>query len=310
MFKWLGALAVAVPALMVVVPARAQAQATDPAAAEVLFREGRAALEQRDFETACNRFRDSQRLDPAAGTGLNLADCEAKRGRIATAWALFREVEQSGSADFQAEAKKRADELLPRLPQLTLLLPEKDEKGQAIDRQGLVLVRDGSEVSADVLGVELPSDPGPHSFTLRLASREEAVTTVDLKEGKKLSLTLKVGAPKAASAGEIPGLAITGFVVGGVGVATLGAAIATGVAMLDRGSCFKTEGVSASCVRTEEDRDAGQSLESASSALFIAGGILTAGGLALVLAAPWPSAEDGVSVAIGFGRAQLAWRFE
>jgi hypothetical protein len=309
-FKWLGALAVVLTTVVIAVPV--QAQSTDPAAAEVLFREGRAAMEKRDFETACERFRDSQRLDPAAGTVLNLAVCEAQRGRIATAWALFREVEQSASADFQAEAKKRAAALLPRLPQLTLLLPETDEQGQPVKREGLALLRNGSEVGASVLGVELPNDPGPQTFTLRIAGREESITTVTMKEGEKLSLTLKLGAPKPEQAADsdVPGLAIAGFVVGGAGLASLGAAIATGVAMLDRGTCFKTEDVSPSCVRTEEDRDAGQSLETASSALFIAGGILTAGGLALVLAAPWSSGEEAVSVAIGFGHAQLSWRFE
>ena len=310
MLKWLCAFVLAVPSVVVGLPALAQA--TDPAAADVLFREGRTALERGAFDTACSRFRDSQKLDPAAGTVLNLADCEARRGRIATAWALFREVEQSASADFRAEAQKRAAELLPRLPQLTLTLPPTDEEGQPLDRAGLALVRDGSEVSADVLGVQLPSDPGPHSFSLRLPGREEAVTTVDLKEAEKLSLSLKVGARKAAATSDeagVPGLAIAGFVLGGVGVATLGGAIATGVLMLDRGSCFKTDATS-DCVRTAEDRDAGRSLETASSALFIAGGILTAGGLALVLAAPWSSSEEAVSLALGFGHAQLGWRFE
>src|SRR5450755_3617279 len=73
----------------------ARADAHDPAAAEALFRDGRAAAQRGDWETACPKLRESQRLDPAAGTLLNLADCEEHRGKVATAWQLFRQVVDS-----------------------------------------------------------------------------------------------------------------------------------------------------------------------------------------------------------------------
>ena len=76
-------MAVAACALGLAVPRVARAQ--NPAAAEALFEQARAAMAAGSYELACARFRDSDRLDPAIGTRFNLADCEEKRGRVATA---------------------------------------------------------------------------------------------------------------------------------------------------------------------------------------------------------------------------------
>jgi hypothetical protein len=68
------------------------AHAQNPAAAEALFEQARSAMAAGSYDIACARFRDSDKLDPAVGTRFNLADCEEKRGRVATAWSLFRGV--------------------------------------------------------------------------------------------------------------------------------------------------------------------------------------------------------------------------
>src|SRR5436190_7446935 len=66
------------------------AAAQGTAAAEALFNEAKKAMDSKDYETACKRFRESNRLDPAVGTMLNLAVCEEKRGHLATSWDLYR----------------------------------------------------------------------------------------------------------------------------------------------------------------------------------------------------------------------------
>src|SRR5258708_21030881 len=68
-----------------------RAEDSDPAAAEQLFLAGRAAMQQGSLETACQRFAESQRLDPAAGTPINLADCLERRGLIASPWQPWKE---------------------------------------------------------------------------------------------------------------------------------------------------------------------------------------------------------------------------
>ena len=67
-------------------PAPAMADTRDPAAAEALFEAGRQAATRGDWTTACPKFAESQRLDPAPGTLLNLADCEEHLGHLASAW--------------------------------------------------------------------------------------------------------------------------------------------------------------------------------------------------------------------------------
>src|SRR5262249_6273661 len=67
------------------------AQGGDPAAAEALFENVREAMAGEDYATACSSFEESNRLEPAPGTMVNLAGCEEKRGRLATAWQWLEE---------------------------------------------------------------------------------------------------------------------------------------------------------------------------------------------------------------------------
>ena len=75
---------------MALTPAVAKAQ--NPAAAEALFEQARAAMAEGNYDVACARFRDSDKLDPAVGTRFNLADCEERRGLLDREWSLFRGV--------------------------------------------------------------------------------------------------------------------------------------------------------------------------------------------------------------------------
>lgn len=128
----------------------------DPAAAEALFREGRALLQRGELAPACEKLEASNALDPSAGTLLNLAACRLKQGRTATAWAHFlsagRLAENQGRAEQASEAKRRALELEPQLSTLTLLAPAAPA--------GLEVRRTGQVVQLASLGTAVPVDPG------------------------------------------------------------------------------------------------------------------------------------------------------
>jgi len=128
----------------------------DPAAAEALFREGRALLERGELTAACEKLEASNALEASSGTLLNLADCRLKQGKTATAWAHFVSAErlaQNQSRPEQAgEAKRRASELEPRLSTLTLLAPAAP--------QGLEVRRAGQPVLAASFATPVPVDPG------------------------------------------------------------------------------------------------------------------------------------------------------
>src|SRR5690606_32565981 len=61
-------------------------EAANTSAAEVLFQAGRAAMRRHAYDEACLKFKESNQIDQAPGTVMNLANCEEKRGNVATAW--------------------------------------------------------------------------------------------------------------------------------------------------------------------------------------------------------------------------------
>jgi len=134
------------------------AAAGDMAAAEVLFREGRRLLDSGQLAAACAKFAESQRLDPSSGTLLNLADCHEREGKVATAWAEFLSASRLARTQAEdaraAEAKRRADELEPRLSYLSVTVAEPSS--------GMVIYRDDIELDAAALASRLPVDPGEH----------------------------------------------------------------------------------------------------------------------------------------------------
>src|SRR5882724_4922471 len=137
-FGWSGLLLVS--ALLISARGRAD-DSRDPAAAEALFRQGRAAAQSQDFSTACAKFRESNRLDPAVGTVFNIADCEEKLGRLATSWTLFQEVVQRlpPADNRRAIAEQRAGKLEPRVPKLSIRLARSDRSDVTVRRDGVSL---------------------------------------------------------------------------------------------------------------------------------------------------------------------------
>jgi hypothetical protein len=135
----------------------------DAAAAEAAFREGRHLLGAGQVAAACAQFETSQRLDPASGTQINLADCYSRLGRTASAWAAFVAVaDRDGKSARGAEARRRAAALEPRLSRLVITAA-----GAPPD---LRVTRDGAEVTP-LVGVAVPTDPGRHTLAASAAGR-------------------------------------------------------------------------------------------------------------------------------------------
>jgi hypothetical protein len=230
-------------ALWLVQPHAAWAQAKDPAAAEALFREGRALSDAGDIAGACAKFRESDRLDPAVGTTFNIADCEERLGHLARAWTLFDEVAQRlPAADKRRDvAKKRAAALEPRLPKLSVRL----STGAVA---GVRVVRDGVELGSASLGTALPVDPGEHVVVVSAAGRTDRSFKVIVSEREIRALDVEPGDPVAASLTENPAPVVTadaaavkpsrsgalGYVVGGVGVAGFIVGAVAGVLVMQK----------------------------------------------------------------------------
>src|SRR5687767_11951452 len=94
----------------------------DKAVAQALFSEALKLMKTRGFAEACPKLEKSQELDPGMGTQYRLAECYEGLGRTASAWALFIEVaddaKRAGIAAREAQSRKRAEALEPKLPGL------------------------------------------------------------------------------------------------------------------------------------------------------------------------------------------------
>jgi hypothetical protein len=170
------------------------ARAQNPAAAEALFEQARAAMAAGSYDIACARFRDSDKLDPAVGTRFNLADCEERRGRLATAWSLFRGVlaELAQDDDRKPIAEQRVAKLKPRLPIVTLVLPPEAPPGMHVRL-------DGVELGEGSFGVPLPMDPGEHDLRLLSPNGAERRKTFTLREGERSDVQLDLDAAEPVS---------------------------------------------------------------------------------------------------------------
>jgi hypothetical protein len=173
-----------------------QGQAAAPdaatiAAAEALFEGGHQAMVESDYDTACARFEESNRLDPAVGSLLNLAVCEEKRGHLATAWQLFKRVMHDLPAgdDRYPIAQRRASSLRARVPTLTLRL-ENGAPNQTRVRYFEAVLGHAS------FSVPLPLDPGQYTLHVSAPKREKRTYQVTLGEGEKKVLTVGPGDPQ------------------------------------------------------------------------------------------------------------------
>jgi hypothetical protein len=264
------------------VPGRALAQARDPVAAEALFRAGREAATKGDFETACSKFTESQRLDPAVGTEFNIADCEEHRGRLATAWERFtRVVGQLPPADERvAVATARAAALEKRLPRLTIALAPGAPAGVTVRR-------DDVDVGTASLGTALPVDPGKHVVVVRAPGRQDATTSIDLAEAEQKTLVAQPGpegAPAPVEQGSGPLRRTIGFAAGSVGLAGLVVFAVTGGLTLAKKSTVNQHCHFNLCDQTGFDAaQSGQTLGMVSGATLIAGAVLTGAGIVLVV---------------------------
>lgn len=168
-------------------------------AAEQLFQEGRKLLGQGKLPEACDAFRRSAELEPRVGTWLNLADCEEKRGRFATAWEAFSEARATAKRDGRPggdEAERRAKALEKKLPYLAIKL------SAGAKAQSVVVLRGTEEVPAAELDKEVPIDPGHYEISATAKDKLRWTAQIDIAIGKheQIEVPELQPDPKAAKA--------------------------------------------------------------------------------------------------------------
>lgn len=164
--------------------ARAQPQPQPQPAgpdADAIYEEGRTLMAADKIAEACIAFQRSQKLAPSAPTLFALATCREKLGQLATARRLFLEVEQQTRAASDAEAAQfhklaveRAAKLEPRVPKLTINVPDRSR------RSGLDILRDREIVPVEKWNSPQPVDGGAYTITARAPGVKEWSTRVTL----------------------------------------------------------------------------------------------------------------------------------
>jgi len=156
--------------------------------AEALFRAGKQAAQAGDYKTACEKFEQSEQLEPAPGTLLNLADCEEHLGRLGLASQHFRLAAQQFRANDTrvGYAKQRAATAESHMARLVIRLSARAPAQTKI-------LRDGVELDPAALGQPLRVDPGEHLVIARAADksdRRDATYPITLLQGETKELSV------------------------------------------------------------------------------------------------------------------------
>jgi hypothetical protein len=237
---------IALVALAVVSAAPARAQSAE---AETLFREGKRLMKKGQTAKACDKFDAADRLEPTAGTEINLADCREKNGQLATAWAMFVKTaataKHAGDGAREAEARRRAAALESQLVYLTISVPDESRI------EGLVIKRNDTVLDEGLWDQRVPVDPDEYTISGEAPGREPWSTSVVVKtKNKKVEVPVLDKRPESkraaarrvatesSDAGDAPPPAepssFTGrrklaLVVAAVGVAAIGGGVGFGL---------------------------------------------------------------------------------
>jgi hypothetical protein len=304
-------LALATGLIAIACSGAAAAQSTPPnPAADAAFREGRTLMDARRYAEACEKFAESQRLEPAAGTLLNLADCHEKNGRVAAAWTTYTEAVKAAAArnraDWLSIASKRAAALEPKVAMLTIAVTPR-----AASTNGLRIDRDGTVVAKDQWDASIAVDPGTHVITASAPGHRTWTRRIDLLAAQRVITDVPplepapelTAPPPKAERNESGATRIIGFSLAGAGVVALGVGVFAGLragALLDDAKDRCTDYPTNCSADARAPNDDSASLATVSTIALVAGGVLLIGGAVIVLAAPSTGANRA-SLRVGPG---------
>jgi serine/threonine-protein kinase len=308
-------------------------EAADRAAADALFIEGRQLVTEGKLEAGCAKLAESQRLDPAPGTQLNLAACLEKRGLWASAWTTYRDAAAAARREGRTAWAAEAEATAARVALSMATLEIRVDAREPLD--SLEVRRDGALLARAAWNDKLPIDPGPHEISVSSPDRKAWRTTVTIPP-KADAIVVQVpllepltpGAPvapapvAAVAPAEAPATTsaaadpstrrIAGYALAGVGAVALGLGAVLGLEALSKnsdatdrchtaGACTDPTGVSLS--------DQARGLGNASTITLAAGAALAATGVVLVVLSPRRAEAPRVGLVLGPGHAALEGAF-
>jgi len=292
------------------------AGADDKAAAQAMFDDGRRLMDQGKYAEACPKLEASNRLDPGAGTMLNLAACYEKNGQTASAWVTYTDAATASRErhpDWAQRADARVKALYPTLSHLTIDVPNAPS--------GVAVTRDGKPLDAGSFGAAMPVDPGHHVIDATAPNKKAFHQEVEVPaKAGQASVTVKLEDAPVAQNGNNPvvvtpitpttpedtnrgaGMRIAGLATLGVGAAGIVVgAIFGGLAIGKKNEAAPncTSDFSRCNTTGKASVDDALTFGTVSTVGFIAGGVLAAAGITIFLLAPKsPKSEAHVTASV------------
>ncbi len=296
--------------------------AQDKADAEVLFNAGKNALAAGNFADACPKLAESQRKDPAIGTALYLAECYERSGKVASAWAEFRQAADMANQRHDSRgalATQRADRLAPSKLTIVLAPNAGDVAGFEVKRDGEVVGRASFGLASAIDGGKhtvVATAPGKHSFewngevadsrgavTVTIPKLADEASTVSVPPATTTAPITTVApiatittpttptTPDNTTGGGLGGGKIAGIVLGALGVVAMGLSPVMGA--VSQSSFNATSTNSDKCTPngcpTEQgvdDRNSAKALADFGTGLFIGGAVALVTGVIVFLVSP------------------------
>jgi serine/threonine-protein kinase len=290
------------------------------AAAEALFEEGVALSEKGQWPDACKKFEASQTLDVAVGTLLRLADCYERIGRLASAWARFREARSLAQAqampDRERIATLRAEALDAKMARVTIKVP-------ATIPAGFEVTLGDTPVPRASWGSALPVDSGNANVTASAPGYlpfERRVTVPDVGGARLIVIIPPLEAKPAAPAPRAEprpapkprsrpaprndanagygarAVGVTFGVVGGVGLAAGGALAIAASRRNDKSLDHCPEGPRLCTARGVQLRDEAATLADLATVSTAVGGGLLATGVVVYLVGSSQRSQERVAL--------------
>lgn len=289
--------------------ARAQAPPSAQQANE-LAREAKAKYDQGDWAGALALFESAEALAHSPVLLLYAARCQRNLGKLARARELLERVvaeklASDAPAPFVNAQKDAAGDLQAleaRIPKIII------NRGEA--PASWVVEIDGVRVER-----ELEVEPGNHRVVAKEGGEMRFEREVAVAEGASVTVAVR-------AAGRAPGamappdphpdeassavLLVPGLVALGVGTVGVGIGVALRAMALETVSDVKDRCIEGRCLESDEaEIEDAETLQTASTILFVAGGALAATGVVLLIVLP----GDDNGVAVGPGYLGLRGRF-
>lgn len=199
-----------------------QLPAVPDATAVDLYKQGRRLLAEGKWAEGCPKFDAIFATTPTPAVLINIGDCHAHDGKLATAYADYERARilNQGTQpverrlELEGEIQKQIIALLPRLPKLQVVV-EKPIVGMTVRRDGQVL-------PPGAFGAELSVDPGAHEVTAEAPGFVAQKYAVSLTEGEKQTVRVVLTAPPESVASRYAGAIAAGSVAVVLGGVTAG----------------------------------------------------------------------------------------